>query len=32
TGAIRPGIEDPATTGGWPAGSRLAGKMGKPLA
>jgi FAD/FMN-containing dehydrogenase/NAD-dependent dihydropyrimidine dehydrogenase PreA subunit len=32
TGAIRPGIEDPATTAGWPAGSRLAGKMGKPLA
>lgn len=32
TGAIRPGIEDALTTGGWPAGSRLAGKMGKPLA
>ncbi|HUR62367.1 MAG TPA: FAD-binding protein [Candidatus Thermoplasmatota archaeon] len=32
TGAIRPGLEDNATTAGWPAGSRLAGKMGKPLA
>jgi FAD/FMN-containing dehydrogenase/Fe-S-cluster-containing hydrogenase component 2 len=32
TGAIRPGVEDTATTAGWPAGSRLAGKMGKPLA
>jgi ferredoxin len=32
TGAIRPGLEDAATTAGWPAGSRLAGKMGKPLA
>jgi FAD/FMN-containing dehydrogenase/NAD-dependent dihydropyrimidine dehydrogenase PreA subunit len=32
TGAIRPGIEDKATTGGWPAGSRLAGQFGKPLA
>ena len=32
TGAIRPGVEDAATTAGWPAGSRLAGKMGKPLA
>jgi ferredoxin len=32
TGAIRPGIEDPATSAGWPAGSRLAGKFGKPLA
>jgi ferredoxin len=29
TGAIRPGVEDPATTAGWPAGSRLAGKIGK---
>jgi FAD/FMN-containing dehydrogenase/ferredoxin len=32
TGAIRPGIEDPATSAGWPKGSRLAGKMGPPLA
>ncbi|MHB8632813.1 MAG: FAD-binding protein [Thermoplasmatota archaeon] len=32
TGAIRPGQEDKATTGGWPAGSRLAGQFGKPLA
>ncbi len=32
TGAIRPGIEDKATTAGWPKGSRLAGQMGKPLA
>jgi FAD/FMN-containing dehydrogenase/NAD-dependent dihydropyrimidine dehydrogenase PreA subunit len=31
TGAIRPGIEDPATSAGWPKGSRLAGKMGPPL-
>jgi FAD/FMN-containing dehydrogenase/NAD-dependent dihydropyrimidine dehydrogenase PreA subunit len=30
TGAIRPGIEDPATSAGWPAGSRLAGKFGVP--
>ncbi len=30
TGAIRPGIEDAATTGGWPVGSRLAGKFGVP--
>ncbi len=28
TGAIRPGVEDAATTAGWPAGSRLAGKVG----
>ncbi|MEA3191483.1 MAG: hypothetical protein QOD77_2065 [Thermoplasmata archaeon] len=32
TGAIRPGIEDKATSAGWPAGSRLAGQFGKPLA
>lgn len=32
TGAIRPGIEDKATTAGWPKGSRLAGQFGKPLA
>ncbi len=31
TGAIRPGIEDAATSAGWPKGSRLAGKMGPPL-
>jgi FAD/FMN-containing dehydrogenase/NAD-dependent dihydropyrimidine dehydrogenase PreA subunit len=31
TGAIRPGIEDPATSAGWPKGSRLAGKMGPAL-
>jgi FAD/FMN-containing dehydrogenase/NAD-dependent dihydropyrimidine dehydrogenase PreA subunit len=31
TGAIRPGIEDPATSAGWPKGSRLAGKMGPPV-
>src|SRR5205814_5472926 len=31
TGAIRPGIEDPATSGGWPKGSRLAGKLGPAL-
>mgnify|MGYP001620009564 CR=1 FL=1 len=30
TGAIRPGIEDTATTAGWPVGSRLAGKFGVP--
>jgi electron transfer flavoprotein alpha subunit len=30
TGAIRPGAEDKATSGGWPAGSRLAGKFGTP--
>ncbi len=28
TGAIRPGIEDEATSAGWPEGSRLAGKFG----
>jgi len=32
TGAIRPGIEDKATTAGWPAGSRLVGQFGKPPA
>ncbi len=32
TGAIRPGVEDAATSAGWPKGSRLAGKVGKPLA
>ena len=32
TGAIRPGIEVPATSGGWPKGSRLAGKFGVPEA
>ncbi len=30
TGAIRPGIEEPAKSGGWPKGSRLAGKFGVP--
>ncbi|MEK6975281.1 MAG: FAD-binding protein [Candidatus Thermoplasmatota archaeon] len=30
TGAIRPGIEDAATSAGWPVGSRLAGKFGVP--
>ncbi|MFA5943948.1 MAG: FAD-binding protein [Candidatus Thermoplasmatota archaeon] len=30
TGSIRPGIEVPATSGGWPKGSRLAGKFGVP--
>ncbi|MEA3191392.1 MAG: electron transfer flavoprotein alpha subunit [Thermoplasmata archaeon] len=30
TGSIRPGIEDPAQSGGWPKGSRLAGKFGVP--
>jgi FAD/FMN-containing dehydrogenase/NAD-dependent dihydropyrimidine dehydrogenase PreA subunit len=29
TGAIRPGIEDKATSAGWPKGSRLAGQFGK---
>jgi FAD/FMN-containing dehydrogenase/NAD-dependent dihydropyrimidine dehydrogenase PreA subunit len=29
TGAIRPGIEEKATSGGWPKGSRLAGQFGK---
>lgn len=29
TGAIRPGLEDKATSGGWPKGSRLAGQFGK---
>jgi electron transfer flavoprotein alpha subunit len=28
TDAIRPGIEDPAASGGWPEGSRLAGQFG----
>jgi NAD-dependent dihydropyrimidine dehydrogenase PreA subunit len=31
TGAIREGIEDPAKSGGWPVGSRLAGKFGTPF-
>jgi electron transfer flavoprotein alpha subunit len=30
TGAIRPGVEEPAKSGGWPKGSRLAGKFGVP--
>jgi NAD-dependent dihydropyrimidine dehydrogenase PreA subunit len=30
TGAIRPGIEDKATTAGWTKGSRLYGQFGKP--
>jgi electron transfer flavoprotein alpha subunit len=30
TNAIRPGIEVPAQSGGWPKGSRLAGKFGVP--
>ena len=30
TGAIRPGVEDPARSGGWPKGSRLAGQFGVP--
>jgi len=30
TGAIRLGVEVPATSGGWPKGSRLAGKFGVP--
>ncbi|MEK6976574.1 MAG: FAD-binding protein [Candidatus Thermoplasmatota archaeon] len=30
TGAIRPGLEVQATSGGWPKGSRLAGKFGTP--
>lgn len=30
TGAIRPGIEVEATSAGWPKGSRLYGKFGKP--
>jgi electron transfer flavoprotein alpha subunit len=30
TGAIRPGIEEPAKSGGWPKGSRLAGQFGVP--
>ena len=29
TGAIRPGLEEKATSGGWPKGSRLAGQFGK---
>ncbi|MCA1811690.1 MAG: FAD-binding protein [Halobacteriales archaeon] len=32
TGSIRPGIEVPAQSGGWPKGSRLAGKFGVPEA
>jgi electron transfer flavoprotein alpha subunit len=32
TGAIRPGAEEPAKSGGWPKGSRLAGKFGVPEA
>jgi electron transfer flavoprotein alpha subunit len=32
TGAIRPGVEEPAKSGGWPKGSRLAGKFGVPEA
>ncbi|MEA3143863.1 MAG: electron transfer flavoprotein alpha subunit [Thermoplasmata archaeon] len=32
TGAIRPGLEEPAKSGGWPKGSRLAGKFGVPEA
>lgn len=32
TGAIRPGIEDTATSAGWTKGSRLYGKFGKPQA
>jgi FAD/FMN-containing dehydrogenase/NAD-dependent dihydropyrimidine dehydrogenase PreA subunit len=31
TGAIRPGLEDPATSAGWPKGSRLVGKYGPPV-
>jgi electron transfer flavoprotein alpha subunit len=30
TGSIRPGVEEPAKSGGWPKGSRLAGKFGVP--
>jgi NAD-dependent dihydropyrimidine dehydrogenase PreA subunit len=30
TNAIRPGLEVPAQSGGWPKGSRLAGKFGVP--
>ncbi len=30
TGAIRPGLEVAADSGGWPKGSRLAGKFGVP--
>lgn len=30
TGAIRLGVEVPAQSGGWPKGSRLAGKFGTP--
>ncbi|MFO1532677.1 MAG: FAD-binding protein [Thermoplasmatota archaeon] len=30
TNAIRPGLEENAKSGGWPAGSRLAGKFGTP--
>jgi electron transfer flavoprotein alpha subunit len=32
TGAIRPGAEEPAKSGGWPKGSRLAGTFGVPEA
>jgi electron transfer flavoprotein alpha subunit len=32
TNAIRPGLEVPAQSGGWPKGSRLAGKFGVPEA
>ncbi|MEK6985878.1 MAG: FAD-binding protein [Candidatus Thermoplasmatota archaeon] len=32
TGAIRLGVEEPAKSGGWPKGSRLAGKFGTPEA
>lgn len=32
TGAIRPGIEDKATSAGWTKGSRLYGQFGKPEA
>jgi electron transfer flavoprotein alpha subunit len=32
TDAIRPGLEDQAKSGGWPKGSRLAGKFGVPEA
>jgi ferredoxin len=32
TGAIRLGVEEQAKSGGWPKGSRLAGKFGTPEA
>ena len=32
TGAIRPGAEEKAKSGGWPKGSRLAGQFGVPEA